>query len=67
MVSHISRVYNVDINIIFANVEVVDESHLGGLVVIMHELEKDGIKKSILFLQEKNIDVEVILDARNID
>ena len=33
----------------------------------MHELEKDGIKKSILFLQEKNIDVEVILDARNID
>ena len=67
MVSHISRVYNVDINIIFANVEVVDESHLGGLVVIMHELEKDGIKKAIMFLQEKNIDVEVILDARNID
>ena len=66
MVSHISREYNVDINIIFANVEVVDDSHLGGLVVIMHELEKDGIKKAIMFLQEKNIDVEVILDARNI-
>ena len=32
----------------------------------MHELEKDGIKKAIMFLQEKNIDVEVILDARNI-
>lgn len=64
MMSHISREYNVDINIIFANVEVVDESHLGGLVVIMHELEKDGIKKSIMFLNDKNVDVEVILDAR---
>ncbi|WP_157150642.1 methionine ABC transporter ATP-binding protein [Brachyspira sp. SAP_772] len=63
-ISHISRAFNVDANIIFGNVEFIDESLLGGLVVIMHEREVGGINKAIDFLKEKNVDVEVISDAR---
>ena len=63
-ISHISRAFNVDANIIFGNVEFIDESLLGGLVIIMHENEANGIKRAIDFLKEKNVDVEVIADAR---
>ena len=64
LVSHISRKFNVDVNIIFGNVELIDDSLLGGLVVILHEKEKGGITNSIKLLQEQNVDVEVIKDAR---
>ena len=63
-ISHISRTFNVDANIIFGNVEFIDDSLLGGLVIIMHEKEAGGIQKAIEFLKEKNVDVEVISDAR---
>ena len=63
-ISHISRAFNVDANIIFGNVEFIDDSLLGGLVIIMHEREAGGINKAIEFLREKNVDVEVIADAR---
>ena len=63
-ISHISRAFNVDANIIFGNVEFIDDSLLGGLVIIMHEREAGGINKAIEFLREKNVDVEVISDAR---
>ncbi|WP_300366161.1 methionine ABC transporter ATP-binding protein [Brachyspira sp.] len=64
LVSHISRKFNVDVNIIFGNVELIDDSLLGGLVVILHEKEKGGITGAIDFLIEQNVDVEVITDAR---
>lgn len=63
-ISHISRAFNVDANIIFGNVEFIDNSLLGGLVIIMHEREAGGINKAIEFLKEKNVDMEVIADAR---
>ena len=63
-ISHISRAFNVDANIIFGNVEFIDDSLLGGLVIIMHEREAGGINKAIEFLREKNVDVEVVSDAR---
>lgn len=64
LVSYVSRKFNVDLNIIFGNVEIIDDSLLGGLVVIMHEKEKGGITNTLNFLQEQKIDVEVITDAR---
>ena len=64
LVSYVSRKFNVDLNIIFGNVEVIDDSLLGGLVVIMHEKEKGGITNTLNFLHEQKIDVEVISDAR---
>ena len=36
LVSHVSRKFNVDVNIIFGNVELVDDILLGGLVVLLH-------------------------------
>ena len=65
LVSKISREFNVDVNILFANIELVDDAHFGGLVVKMHQLKSDGINKAIKFLKEKNVDVEVIVDVRN--
>ncbi|OEJ15823.1 methionine ABC transporter ATP-binding protein [Brachyspira hampsonii] len=64
LVSHVSRKFNVDVNIIFGNVELIDDSLLGGLVVILHEKEKGGITNTIKFFQEQNVDTEVIKDAR---
>ena len=54
-----------DANIIFGDIELIDNSLIGGLVVIMHERDKGGITKSIDFLKEQNVDIEVISDAGN--
>lgn len=64
LVSQVSRDFNIDVNIIFGNVELIDDSLLGGLVVIFHEKEKGAITSAVKFLRRKNIDVEVITDAR---
>ena len=65
LVSKISRDLNVDVNILFANIELVNDTHFGGLVVKMTQIEKGGIDKAIEFLKDRNVDVEVIVDARN--
>ena len=54
-----------DANIIFGDIELIDNSLIGGLVVIMHERDKGGITKAIDFLKEQNVDIEVISDAGN--
>ena len=65
LVSRVSREFNVDANIIFGDIELIDNSLIGGLVVIMHERDKGGITKAIDFLKEQNVDIEVISDAGN--
>jgi D-methionine transport system ATP-binding protein len=62
LVSIISRRFNVNANIIFANVELIGGSPVGGLVAIVSGREHD-IDDAIEFLREKDIGVEVILDA----
>lgn len=63
LVSHISRNYNLDVNIIFGNIELIGEHPIGGLVSIIKGKEKN-IADAINYLREKNVGVEVILDAR---
>ena len=63
MISYLSRVYNVDINIIFANVEILQGSQLGGTVAIISG-ERENVTKSIEYFIEKNVGVEVLKDAR---
>ena len=63
VISYLSREYNVDINIIFANVEILQDSQLGGTVAIISG-ERDNITKAIEFFIEKNVGVEVLKDAR---
>lgn len=63
LVSHISRQYNLDINIIFGNVELIGEHPIGGLVSIVKG-DANNIEAAIAYLKEKNVGVEVILDGR---
>lgn len=63
LVSMISRKFNLDVNIIFGDVELIGDNPIGGLVSI---ISGDGnkIQEAIDYLVEKNVGVEVIKDAR---
>ena len=63
LISHVSREFNVDVNIIFANIEILQESTLGGTVAIFSG-ERENITKAIAYMIEKNVGVEVLKDAR---
>lgn len=64
LVSQISRKYGIDVNIIFGNIELIEEEPLGGLVAILSGNPLD-IEGAIDYLRNKNVGVEVILDARS--
>jgi D-methionine transport system ATP-binding protein len=63
LISAVSREFNLDINIIFADVELVQGSPIGGTVVIMSGLD-ERIEAALAWLREKNVGVEVLKDAR---
>ena len=63
LISRISRDYNVDANIIFGNIEIINEAPLGGLIIIISGQE-DDIEGAIEYLKIKNVEVEVIKDGR---
>ncbi len=63
LVSQLSREFALNINIIFGNIELIGENPIGGLVSIVSGRRED-IDGAIKYLQEKNVGVEVILDAR---
>ncbi len=58
-----SREFNVDVNIIFADIEILQGSTLGGTVAIFSGRRED-ITGAIAFMIEKNVGVEVLKDAR---
>ncbi len=61
LVSVISREYGVDVNIVFGNIEVIGTDPLGALIAI---LSGKRINEAIAYMQQQNVGVEVILDAR---
>lgn len=61
-ISKISREYNVDVNIMLANVDVVNADALGGIIASV-EGTKENVKAAIDFLHESNVRVEVIHHA----
>lgn len=63
LVSQLSRKFNLDINIIFGNIELIGDNPIGGLVSIVQG-SADDIDKAIQYLRDKNVGVEVILDGR---
>lgn len=63
LVSYLSRTYNLDINIVFGNIEMIGDNPIGGLVSIVQG-EPEQIDAAIRYLKDKNVGVEVILDAR---
>lgn len=64
LVSQISRKYQIDVNIIFGNIELIGSEPLGGLVAILSGNPQD-IEGALKYLKEKHVGVEVIADARN--
>ena len=57
-ISKISREYNVDVNIMLANVDVVNADALGGIIASI-EGTKENVQRAIDFLHESNVKVEV--------
>ncbi len=63
LVSQISRMYGLDVNIIFGNIEMIGGNPIGGLVSIIQG-EPEQIEQALSYLREKKVGVEVILDGR---
>lgn len=63
IISIVSREFNVDTSIIFGNIEIIQDSPLGGLIIIIRG-EEAQINKVIAYLKENKVEVEVIKDGR---
>lgn len=63
LVSQISRKFDLDVNIIFANVELIGDNPIGGLVSIVQG-ESEKIDEALEYLREKDVKAEVIMDGR---
>ena len=63
LISSISRKFEIDVNIIFANIESVQDAPIGGTVAIISGA-REKITAAIAYLIEKNVGVEVLKDAR---
>ena len=59
LVSTLSREYHIELNIIFSNIEIIQDAPLGGLVAIAKGARKD-IEAAFRYLDEKNVGWEVI-------
>jgi D-methionine transport system ATP-binding protein len=64
LISTISRQFHINANIIFGNIELIDSEPLGGLVSILSG-DANDIESALEYLKNKNVGVEVILDARS--
>ena len=63
LISSITERFHVSVNIIFADIEIVQDAPIGGTVAIMGG-EREQLTQAIQYLIEKNVGVEVIRDAR---
>lgn len=59
IVSYVSRVFDIDLNIIFGNIEMIGGRPLGSLVVIASGKE-DNLKQMLTFLKENHVEAEVL-------
>ena len=62
LISEVSRIFNVNMSIILANVEILQDMPLGGLLI---EATGDplAVDEAIRYLEERNVKVEVILNG----
>ncbi|KMY23859.1 methionine ABC transporter ATP-binding protein [Actinobaculum suis] len=63
IVSGVSRRFGINLNIIFADVEIVAGSPVGGIVAIVSGPDR-SISTALAYLRENNIGTEVLKDAR---
>ncbi|MDR3207580.1 MAG: methionine ABC transporter ATP-binding protein, partial [Oscillospiraceae bacterium] len=63
LVSTVARRFDIDVNIIFGNLDWIGGAPLGGLISVVSGRTAD-IDAAIAYLRDKHVGVEVILDAR---
>ncbi len=63
LISTVTKQFGVTLNIIFANVEIVQNAPIGGTVAIVSG-ESEQIDRALNYLTDKNVGVEVIKDGR---
>ena len=66
LISELAVICHVTANIIFANVDLIGDHPLGGLVAILSGTEND-MQNAFDYLQKKHIGVEVIQDAGSVN
>lgn len=63
LISAVTEKFGIILNIIFADVEIVQNAPIGGTVAIVSG-DKDKVEQAFTYLKEKNVGVEVIKDGR---
>lgn len=63
LISAVTEKFGIILNIIFADVEIVQNAPIGGTVAIVSG-DKDKVEQALNYLKEKNVGVEVIKDGR---
>ena len=63
LISAVSREFGISLNIIFADITIVQDAPIGGTVAIISG-ERKQITEAVEYLIRKNVSVEVIKDAR---
>ncbi len=64
LISEVSRRFDVNVNIITSDIEIVNGMLLGGLVAIL-DGDRFNIDQAISYLHEKHVATEVVKDARS--
>lgn len=62
LISATSRIYDVTMNIIFAEIEIVQDAPIGGTVAIISG-QKEAIDRALFHIKEQNVGVEVLKEA----
>ena len=63
LISVVTKLFDVSLNIIFADINIVQDAPIGGTVAIISG-ERSHITKAIEYFIDKNVGVEVVKDAR---
>ena len=63
LISRMTKEFDLEINILFGDLEIIDGTPMGGTVAIFHGAP-GAITGALQFLKDENISVEVIRDAR---
>lgn len=60
VIAHLTKTYDVDASIIFANIEIIQDEIIGSMVIILSGTQKQG---AINYLESLNLNVEVLKHA----
>ena len=63
VISKVSRDYNVDMSIIFSDIEVIKNANIGGVVATVSG-DRKNVENAVRYMIEIGVKVEVLLDGR---